>query len=423
MKNLTKERIDQIFDIIRNISEYLEHKTNELPYSINVIDELHANENAHSRILCKLLRYTDNNGKYKILEDLLQYISQLDGKEDFKKIQIGKPNITQEIGRIDLWVRDDKNKRYSIIFENKVRGAVDQSSQLARYIDTTKEAGFKSENIYVIYLPAYDSEPTEQSWGTYKEEFKGRYVNLSFKKHILPWLKESILPNCVIREELLISALKQYIDHLEGIFWLRPSQNKIIMNSGLLEKIGLNKEKSFAEQYDEFRKIFEDIQKVYSALNQIQEEELKSLVKRIENITKDYFGEDCAKKYDINEGKGWFFIYKNTWVTTKSSVHLEWQFNNLFNNSKCNLVLHLEGGWNSKNDFIDKLRKKCNNVSIKKQKKSNTTFYMRSFHADTPLAMMNEEKLHAFLEDAYKHEDIQTIIKALDELNKELSPN
>lgn len=415
MKNLTNERIKQICGIIRNISEYLESKTNELPYSINVIDELHANENAHSRILCKLLRYTDNNGKYKILEDLLQYISQLDGKENFK-IQIGKPNITQETERIDLWVRAE-DKKYSIIFENKVRGAVDQPSQLARYIETTENEGFDLTNIYVVYLSAYDSEPDEQSWGEYKEKFTKRYVNLSFKKHILPWLKQSVLPNCVIREELLISALRQYIDHLEGLFWMRPSQNKIIMNSELLEKMGLEK-KSIAEQYDDFKNIYDDIQKVYSALNQMQEEELNNLINRIKEITEYYFLNDCGIKYDIKIGGGWFFIYKKTWGVTNSSVHLEWIFNNLFTKSECNLVLHLEGGWNSKNDFIDKLRKQCNNVSIKKQKKSNTTFYKCSFNAEKPLAMMNKEELRTFLEDAYKHEDIQIIIKALDELNE-----
>ena len=34
----------------------------KLPYNINIIDELHINENAHSRILCKLLLYGQDAG-------------------------------------------------------------------------------------------------------------------------------------------------------------------------------------------------------------------------------------------------------------------------------------------------------------------------------------------------------------------------
>ena len=190
MKSMSDDRIKKIREIVDVINGYLDSKIKELPYNINVIDELHANENAHSRILCKLLRYRDSNGKYKILEDLLQYVSQFEGKEEFKKIKLS-----------NLWVRDED---YAIIFENKVRGAIDQNSQLSRYIARTQEAGYEDNKIYVIYLPADEHEPSDNSWGENKGKFKKRYINLSFRKHILPWLKESVLPNCIIKEELLI---------------------------------------------------------------------------------------------------------------------------------------------------------------------------------------------------------------------------
>ena len=93
------KNIKDTFDIVMAIEEFIAKKKKDLPYNINVIDELHANENAHSRILCKLLQYKDSFGKYRILESLLFYISLLEGKEEFANVMIKSPIITQEIGR------------------------------------------------------------------------------------------------------------------------------------------------------------------------------------------------------------------------------------------------------------------------------------------------------------------------------------
>ena len=424
MKSMSDDRIKKIREIVDVINGYLDSKIKELPYNINVIDELHANENAHSRILCKLLRYRDSNGKYKILEDLLQYVSQFEGKEEFKKIKLSNPTITQEVERIDLWVRDED---YAIIFENKVRGAIDQNSQLSRYIARTQEAGYEDNKIYVIYLPADEHEPSDNSWGENKGKFKKRYINLSFRKHILPWLKESVLPNCIIKEELLISAIRQYIDHLEGLFWMRPSQKKIIMDKKVLEKIGLNKG-SFAEQYEEFKKILKDIQRVENSLSQILQNESNELIENIKRKIGNLFEEECGINHNISQNAGWLFVYKKKWKKTSSFVHLEWSgmsFESLFSQKEYKFVLHLEGGWNSdKKDFSKNLINECNKETeiIKKgAKKSSTTFYTHTFRTEKPLAMMKDDELHKFFNDVYNHKEVKVIIAAIDKLNEEIA--
>ena len=120
MKNMSNERMQEVFTLVKAINDFVNAKKKNLPYNINVIDELHANENAHSRILRKLLQYQDSFNRYRILESLIHYISLLEGKTEFANIKIQAPTITQETERIDLWVRDTKTK-YSIIFENKKR--------------------------------------------------------------------------------------------------------------------------------------------------------------------------------------------------------------------------------------------------------------------------------------------------------------
>ena len=123
------------------------------PYHLNIIDELHINENAHSRILCKLLQYRADNGCYEFLQSLLSFINEKyqrdDSKDFFSKVHINNPTITQEVERIDLWVKE--KGEYAIIFENKVCGATDQDTQLCRYIEKTK----RYFTILLIYSTIY----------------------------------------------------------------------------------------------------------------------------------------------------------------------------------------------------------------------------------------------------------------------------
>ena len=140
-----------LLDFVSEFAKRYEEEKRKLPYHLNVIDELHINENAHSRILMKLLCYQNDKGEYEILQSLLGYMQSIKGAEAFNKkdINIDTPTITQEEQRIDLWIRD---KGYAIIFENKIYNAIDQEEQICRYIEKTKTEGYKAENIYVIYL-------------------------------------------------------------------------------------------------------------------------------------------------------------------------------------------------------------------------------------------------------------------------------
>lgn len=198
-----------------------------LPYHINIIDELHINENGHSRILYKLLSYTNEFGQFVILNSLIDYMRAHTHSSEFDKIQIKKPNITQEKERIDLWIRD---KDYALIFENKVYNAVDQEAQISRYIERTKAYNYNENDIFVVYLPQQSGkEPDSQSWGTYKKSFINRYIKLSFQTDILPWLEDDVLPKIMSQETFLYTAVSQYVDYLHGLFMSRTIYNQMNM--------------------------------------------------------------------------------------------------------------------------------------------------------------------------------------------------
>lgn len=252
--------------------KYAEEKC-KLPYNLNIIDELHINENGHSRILLKLLQFVNEKGKFEFLQSLIYYIRNNRKAEGFDRIKIEQPELSQEKARIDLWVRDRKGG-YAIIFENKIYNAKDQDVQIARYIEKTRDEGFRDENIYVIYLSQTGSEPDPQSWGTYQEEFRRRYVNLSFKNDILVWLKNQVLPQIPSKDTYLSCAVIQYIDYLEGLFSLRIIDKTMNMKletficqhfkEEMDWRCGNNKERSdfYQEKLDEINELWESIKSI-----------------------------------------------------------------------------------------------------------------------------------------------------------------
>lgn len=228
----------RVIGLAAEVRHFIEQNRYLIPYHLNLIDELHINENAHSRILYKLLQYRDSCGHFIFLESMLKYIAK-DCKE-FGKICIKAPEISQEKCRIDLWVRD---KDFAVIFENKVYDACDQETQIARYIECTQRYRYPLEKIFVVYMPQSDyKDPLDESWGKYKEDFAMRYARFSFRNGVLPWLKTAVLPSIPDKDKFLKSAIEQYVDYLEGIFKQRKSEKILntMVEDYIKEQLGLN---------------------------------------------------------------------------------------------------------------------------------------------------------------------------------------
>lgn len=248
--------IQSALDLAEGVAGTIAKNKHLVPYHLNLIDELHINENGHSRILYKLLEYRNPNGDYIFLKSLLKYISK--NCEVFEKICVTNPEITQELCRIDLWVRD-RAGGYAIIFENKVYNATDQEAQIARYIECTQSNGYPLDKIFVVYMPQMDDkDPVDDSWGKYKEDFASRYVKFSFRNGVLPWLKSDVLPSIPDKDKLLKSAIEQYVDYLEGLFKQRESDKQlyIMIENYIKEKLGLNDD-PFVNKQELERKIEE----------------------------------------------------------------------------------------------------------------------------------------------------------------------
>lgn len=223
------------------------------PYHINLLEEVHIHddsgnqtirndrrrvcENAHTRILKKFVEFR-SDGHYPILKSLLESISKETGKPVWSTIQVESPVFTPEAnccntnGRIDLLVAEQG--KYAIIFENKINDAVEQKSQLARYIEHLITEGYRREQIYVIYLSSEGRDPNEISWTIENRDYalcyRERFVNMSYKYNLLPWLSGPLsqLLSGMQNQEYLNSALSQYINYLQAKFFLLENENETL---------------------------------------------------------------------------------------------------------------------------------------------------------------------------------------------------
>lgn len=221
-KALTQEEVKDLLDLVEKYRKEREQKLAELSFFYNILEEVRVNENAHTRLLMRLLEYE---------EARTHFFNYLKPKyKGFNPPDISNPEITVEKHRIDGLIQDGK---YAIIFENKICGAVEQKEQLGRYIEKCESLGYKKAQIYILYLfDRAGQEPSEQTWGKCNpKDFKGRYLVLSYKDDIIPWLEDYLLTignepkdkadiegELKDKTELFRSGVCQYLDYLKKQF-------------------------------------------------------------------------------------------------------------------------------------------------------------------------------------------------------------
>ncbi|MBP1641314.1 MAG: hypothetical protein H6Q17_2897 [Bacteroidetes bacterium] len=272
-----QKEISEIWTFVHSFMEIYRKEKDKLPYHINVIDLLHANENAHSRILMKLLQF-NKHGQFEILQSFLDYFSF--------DLKIENPTITAEKDRIDLLVDD---KKFAVIIENKIHGATDQHEQIKRYIESVSTRHPK-EHIYVLYLIRDEGKDVEaQSWGEYKQSFAERFRIVSYRDDILPWLKDTVMPECRTKDVYLLSAIEQYIDHLDGLFNTRKIHTKMNeqLQNYIRKEIGLGE--SPEKNHEPLKNAIKEFDNVRNQLQSLKDQTEKECWNKWKNrLSKDF---------------------------------------------------------------------------------------------------------------------------------------
>lgn len=399
------EELIKVLEEVNVLHSSIEEATGKRPYHINVIDELHANENAHSRILNKLLSYPKGS-EYPILLSFIKKMKNWD-----ENIVIECPKFSNEQERIDCLIQEEK--KYAIIIENKIHDAVDQEKQLEKYINIVKNH-VPYEHIWVVYLTRDGrKEPETYSLTEKAKRMVGnRFTPLNYRFDILPWLREEVLPSCMIKEEWLISAIKQYIDHLEGMFQERKDDEKY--NNTMKEIINKQFELENLTDKEIFNRLLEEekrIEKVRDSIRNYRMTIDKKIIDAFTHLTKNYFAQDIFTKYgkftivDCHGDEGGYYqIRPEKWPTC---IHLEWipfGMKQLLDDKSLTIVLHIEGSPND--EKLKRLKEKIHNdLEYQKIPKDNlngkTTFYKKNIELNMPFASLPDDEKRDVLHKTY----------------------
>lgn len=319
---------NDIFEFIKKFVIAKEKNRTLLQYNLNLIDELHANENAHTRILLKLLEF-ELNRKKVILEEFFNLLNE---KLANQKIPIADDyKITGQFEFIDGYIWSDFLKT-AIIIENKINWACDQDEQIQRYIETAKNYGINEKNIFVVYLTDngikkvsdYSFTDSAKKMLDWKDsENQGRFIEINYQDDILPFLNEVFDNFSFSKEKVLKSAIFQYIDYLEGRFGMRKTEKEFekAMNEDLLKILNLDENLSEREKFDKIEKIQWEL---WNALDKVKDEVYPNRPDVRLNEYFDFFKDKKGSFDDIfiwKQGKG--LIFRNCKKFTNYEIKFE----------------------------------------------------------------------------------------------------
>ena len=340
-----------IIDLSCRISKLINDEKQKQPYPINVLSESYPDENANSRILAMLFRYTIY-GEHTVFNSFKSMLNEMLNSGKREVININNPEIyveapTSDKRRIDILVKDNNSKN-AIIIENKIWGANDQSKQIDDYITHVHSLGYALNNIFVIYLTSDGTKTVSKDSLSWENREKlGGFLPMNFKYDIIQWLENKVLPDCRQKEFLLYSAVTQYVDFLKGIFNMRNTDKIVSQNikKSVLDIIEVD-DQNKQNMYDKIQDVIERLDLCKSLFSSYLDDLKAPAAKAITEFTQSYF-EECGMNPSVDDcmgsKSGYIQIHLNNWPT---QVHLEWypiSLEKLVKESSYRIGLHLEG--------------------------------------------------------------------------------
>ncbi|MCQ2318529.1 MAG: PD-(D/E)XK nuclease family protein [Bacteroidales bacterium] len=316
--------------LTERVNTLIMESENKPKYQLNVLDLVNISEPLTSQLLKLLFQYKSNN-RHVICEAFLQHFLSPSG---YKAEQFLRPKITAETDHIDIAIQE--KGKYAVIIENKLKGAVFQRNQLARYIQKMRAEGYSDDQIFIIVLPGYVDRnifdhinrsvwrlPTD--WGAPNQEracafydavsclcdfdkscpmcehcVKDLRDRFKSQTHVLDldmvdWLENeclSLIPN---DEIVFRTAIIQFIDFLKGRYNKRLN-NKLIMEIEKFLREQLLSEKQTALEH-------------WDALND-KKQEVKNLLAGLESLQKTV-GKDMIDEWRMKLAPKWSEYLKN----------------------------------------------------------------------------------------------------------------
>ena len=148
----------EIWELVQENNKIKIHK-NEVSYNLFTISSYNSYlENFHSDIIASLLNpyglHQQGNTFLCLFVEFLNKCYNVDIQlSDFQNVL-----VTREIGRIDIWIRDEVSKQ-CIIIENKINNAQDMEDQIIRYSEYSETNNYEVKAIVYLSLDGNKKAP------------------------------------------------------------------------------------------------------------------------------------------------------------------------------------------------------------------------------------------------------------------------
>ncbi|MDR2709223.1 MAG: PD-(D/E)XK nuclease family protein [Elusimicrobiota bacterium] len=399
------------------VEDYFKRKTEVekevLCFEFNLFDGLRINEDHHTHVLMQLLKY-----EYVAAAFLNEFIA--DGN-----LNIQKPQVAFREQYMDGKIFEQD---YCVIIENKINNADDQYRQIERYIETALKTLKDKQKLFVIYLTQDGNKEISSESLTDKAkeilDYKtaddsGRFITINYRDDILPWLKDYVLPNCKFKDDILISGIKQYIDHLNGRFGLRERQKKIgeIMSTKIEEVFGISAETA-VDKLEVLKSKRDELEKFKNDINGYIRNEVLG-IDEFKKLSEEYLNRN-NKDGDINfVVKEWsdprwgHFLQFNKKSWTRHLVYFLWSLND---------EAIASGNWSwdlqMKSGERERLKKKIEQNGFS-QSPSKYLYHIRSkeYKLNKSFAQASDAEKRSFIESAYQ--EVEALSKIIDESLKQ----
>ena len=252
---MTAEQVGQNMGMFAGFSKELLEEIvkvqNKAEKRINVLDYALMNEDGHTYFLQKILQH-ERDGKQVFIKSFLTRMLEEDYVDETFTISSQVAIVSgDEKRRLDLLI--ESPSKY-IIIENKVKLAVDGDRQMEAYWQYANE--YAGDRARLVYLTLAGGAPAKWSLNEHDLEKlleTGRYCEKNYRTDIVEWLKEDVLPNCLVSESYLSQSIRLYIDSISRLSGTYDKSDMAERVYDVLKRYGVSG--------------FDKVQEMYQALN------------------------------------------------------------------------------------------------------------------------------------------------------------
>lgn len=198
------------------------------PYQFNPLRFMRRDEMGLSRILAFFLDPKETHAQQDLFLNAFLKKLKLHHFLAYDKVIVETEKMLKaKNGRHDIFIQGilKGNVQWVISIENKLNWASDQPEQIESYISDMKDL-VKSDDYFMLYLPVYTQDPSENSISKdkWKKEVESNNAMIWDTKKVIEWLDSCLLGSTEVKQ--FVTYFIKYLN--EEVLGMNETSNKLV---------------------------------------------------------------------------------------------------------------------------------------------------------------------------------------------------